>query len=38
MKTETRVVAPCDGRVDRVLCSERQIVSPGAPLFVVEAS
>ena len=35
MKTETAVLAPCDGVVVRVACEPRQVVAAGAPLVAI---
>ena len=37
MKMEVAVLAPCDGRVAQLLCSEGQSVSAGQPLLLMHA-
>ena len=36
MKMETAIVAPCAGKVTRVLCSKGKSVDPGQMLVVME--
>ena len=38
MKTETPVVAPCAGVVERIFCSAGRVVAPGAALFSLRTS
>jgi urea carboxylase len=36
MKMESAVPSPLGGKVCRIYVSERQLVTPGAPLFALE--